>query len=223
MKQFTKVPNKIISYSCEHNHYVLPLYLYSAINKRSYNDTIDTNLYHIARTFSNTSDKRYSKEKKFLETLLELTEDVKCEKFSFSRCFEMITDNYSPEYSERIIYKMEDNKKNINDNFTIVYYDEYDYLINFLNQKNNELGRRKNVIDILNFYIYIKKIISINSVLDIPIHLTIKTLSEKNNIGKNTVTEYTNLLRECKMIEIKKGDFETKKSNEYLLSDKWKN
>ena len=41
---FAKIPNKIILYSCINNHYVLPLYLYSVVNKKYHNNMVDTNI-----------------------------------------------------------------------------------------------------------------------------------------------------------------------------------
>lgn len=238
---FVKVPNKIIKYSCLHNHFILALYLYSAINKKYYNNVVDTNIYHITKTFDSTPDKRYSKESTFYKTLLQLNNDVFAidedgeTYLEFSACWDI----FSPitikkkriDYSDRIQYEFQDISSTVIDNFTIIYYDEYEYLLNYLNQKNEETlllkeatgkGKKKNIVDIINFYMYMKYIITLSNNMKHSAHPTIKTLSEKLKLGKNTITEYTNLLIDMKMIECSKGDFYNKVSNIYTLSNEWR-
>ena len=240
-RPFVKVPNKIIKYSCLHNHFVLALYLYSAINRKYYNNVVDTNIYHITKTFDSTPDKRYSKESTFYKTLLQLNDDVLItdEEGNSSLEFSACWDIFSPitikkkriDYSDRIQYEFQDTGSVIADNFTIMYYDEYEYLLNYLNQKNEEImtlkestgkGKKKNIVDILNFYMYMKYIITLSNNMKHTAHPTIKTLSEKLKLGKNTITEYTNLLIDMKMLNCSKGDFYNKISNIYTLSDEWK-
>lgn len=240
------MPNKIIQYSCYQNHYILPLYLYSAINRKYYNNIVDTNIYHITRTFDLTADKRYSKESNFLKTLLLLNDDISTtvedkngnkKLFEFSACWSVINfnttlNNLKIDYSDRIQYEFQDTSDIIQNNFTIIYYDEYEYIINYLTKMNQEImvtkevtgkGKQKNMIDILDFYVYLKYIISLSNNYNHEAHPTIKTLAEKMSIGKTTVTEYTNILVNMGMIEYLKGDFSRKSSNVYNLSNKWRN
>ena len=53
-------------------------------------------------------------------------------------------------------------------------------------------------------------------------HPTIKTLAEKLNLGKDTITKYINILVNMKMITYTKGDFTNKTSNTYLISKEWR-
>ena len=67
---------------------------------------VDTNIYHIARTFDSTADKRYSKELNFLKTLWELNDTVKIKKEStgkeevlFSPCWNISEQYNKPDLS----------------------------------------------------------------------------------------------------------------------------
>lgn len=202
---------------------------------------VDTNIYHITKTFDNNPDKRYSKESNFYKTLLLLNDDVSSidtdnsnNSIEFSACWNIcspIIKGKRIDYSDRIQYEFQDVSTAIMDNFTIVYYDEYEYLLDYLNRKNEEIsalkestgkGKKKNIIDILNFYVYMKYIITLSNNYHHSAHPTIKTLSEKLKLGKNTITEYINLLVDMKMIKYTKGEFSTKTSNTYLLSNEWR-
>ena len=207
---------------------------------------VDTNIYHIARTFDSTADKRYSKELNFLKTLWELNDTVKIKKEStgkeevlFSPCWNILEQYNKPDfssgtkqdYSARIEYEFQDTSDSINDNFTIMYYDEYEYIVDYINKINREAlatkkeggkSKQKNLIDILNLYCYLKYLIALSISLNHTAHPTIKTLAEKLGLGKDTITKYINILVDMKVITYTKGDFTNKTSNTYLISKEWR-
>lgn len=219
------------------------MYLYSAVNKKYHNNIVDTNIYHITRTFDSTADKRYSKELNFLKTLWLLNDNVTDEETGellFSPCWSILDEYNIPDfssgtkqdYTSRIQYEFQDTPDAIIDNFTIIYYDEYEYIVNYINKINREMlkekeitgkGKQKNIIDILNLYCYLKYLIALSKNYNHDAHPTIKTLADKLGLGKDTITKYINMLVDMKLITYIKGDFSNKTSNTYLISTEWRN
>ena len=244
---FIRVPNQIIKYSCSVNHIVLPVYLYSAIHCNPNNDNIvDTNLAHISETFAPNEDVRrkiHLKVEDVIRLLLSDVEDIDIsDEISehkeviqgFSACFDGILAD-KIDKTTRIQYQFLDRDIKMQNGFTMLDYEEYFYLINTITKINEDKGKttkgnKWNLIDLINFYMYLKmRIVYFHNTavaknsLNITMHDSVLKMASVMKVGNKTITKYTNELIELGLIHTKMGNFKEGKSTEYSLSDNWKN
>ena len=247
---FIRVPNQIIKYSCSVNHIVLPVYLYSAIHCNPNNDNIvDTNLAHISETFAPNEDIRrkiHLKVEDVIRLLLSDVDDINIANKSsddllehkeivkgFSACFDgVLADKIDK--TTRIQYQFLDRDIRMENGFTMLDYEEYFYLINTITKINEDKGRttksyKWNLIDLLNFYMYLKmRIVYFHNTalaknsLNITMHDSVMKMASVMKVGNKTITKYTNELIELGLIHTKLGNFREGKSTEYSLSYNWK-
>lgn len=243
---FIRVPNPVIKYSCSVNHIVLPVYLYSAIHCNPNNDNIvDTNLAHISETFAPNEDVRrkiHLKVEDVIRLLLSDVEDIDVsEEFSehkeiikgFSACFDgVLIDKIDK--TTRIQYQFLDRDIKMENGFTMLDYEEYFYLINTITKINENKGKttkgnKWNLIDLINFYMYLKmRIIYFHNTamaknsMNITMHDSVIKMASVMKVGNKTITKYTNELIELGLIHTKMGNFREGKSTEYSLSNNWK-
>lgn len=228
---FVRVPKQIIKYSCKENHLLLPVYLYSAIHMDiNHQYLVDTNLAHIIETFNPNEDVRKGYHKKYddvLELMINGVDD------KFSGCVELRQPKQDIQMlskMERLQYYFLDREVKQDGNFITIDFDEYFYLIDSITEINNkpDIGKKWNLVDLINFYVYLKMQIGLYDYLskekdkEIPMRESIATLAGVMKVGTKTITKYTNELIELGMIEIKIGNFMESKSTEYYLSNKWK-
>ena len=86
-----------------------------------------------------------------------------------------------------------------------------------------------NLIDLINFYMYLKmRIVYFNNTalaknsLNITMHDSVMKMASIMKVGNKTIAKYTNELIELGLIHTKLGNFKEGKSTEYSLSDNWK-
>lgn len=240
---FVRVPKSIIKYSCKENHLLLPMYLYSAIHMNINHDyLVDTNLAHIIETFNPYEDTRKGYHKKYDEVFKLMISGVDDK---FSECIELkypklenvknenkqnIQNKQLINKTDRLQYYFLDREINHDGNFIQIDFNEYFYLIDSITDINNnpDTTKKWNLVDLINFYVYLKMQIGLYQYLSkekdksIPMRESVFNLSQVMKVGTKTITKYTNELIELGMIEIKVGSFIGNKSTEYYLNNKWR-
>lgn len=164
-KPFIKVPNYILQYSFLYNKLILPIYIYSAILSNPLNNnTVDTNIAHIAETFLPNQDVRKQIPTKIENTIKFLMKDSpgmlvligkskkpknlpefqKCFSFIPSQSIHDIKDKFSK--TDRLLYKFENS--DIKTHWTKIEIGEYYNIINQCAQKTlaQELGQQNQAV-----------------------------------------------------------------------------
>lgn len=230
---FIRIPTVILQQSLHNNKYILPLYIYSAINNNIYySNMVDTNINLIADTFGPNQRSVQTKFKIALEYLLK-------DNINFSTPFQPV--NFSIEKlpviskSSRLQYIFLDRSSEMDDYWIKFNFDEYYYLLEKVTPNS-----KYNIIDLFNLYTYFKyKIILYtkaqakvkkekNPYITLSMYESLSTICKHTKFSRNTLSKYINQLVELKMIRVKKGKLKPnstveKTSNEYSLSSEWKN
>lgn len=251
---FIRVPNYIIDYSIKNNKYILPLYLYSAINNNPFQENIvNTNIALISDTFA--PDQRLVP-MKFKASLSSLINE---EQESFSPPLQLLyasgikidaKANPAEEItkisnSAHLQYMFLDRDIKMDNNWTLLYFDEYFYLLNATVQRKQTITKQKrakyNTIELFNLYMYFKHKIQLysltqsklrrelNSNITCEMHESLETICKNTNLARNTLTKYINQLSDLGMLNISKGkynakdkDANVKTPNTYTLSNEWR-
>lgn len=237
---FIKVPNHIITYSIKHNRTILPSYLYGMIHAEVYNEYYcSLNLSFLLSYYvSPTKRKRMSNQfVKGLNILLYGNSNSKNEnEKNENKDNETLENSFQLKYerdknldfttNEIITFKVIDREVNIVNRWTGVYFDEYYYLVNEVNERNYGVSGKNewNLIDLINLYLYLKMKINQNDNMSnirsasIPYIYSFESFSKmykngkSNNdndnnlnvtgIGSKTITKYLNQLQELGLIKI---------------------
>ena len=119
----------------------------------------------------------------------------------------------------------------------MIDFQEYYYMVEAVGRINEQIddgasaANRWNLVDLFNFYCYLKMKISIFTNLANldkkccgTLKETIATMADNLRVGNKTITKYLHQLEKLGMIEIvtyKNKINASSKSNEYYLSDMW--
>lgn len=147
----------------------------------------------------------------------------------------------------RIKYKFLFREQNMSNGFTMVSFEEYYYIIDAvakINGQDNKMdckleskldklekseNKKWNLIDLINFYCYLKMKISIFENLKKKdskccgvLRESIATMSYNLKVGNKTIAKYVNQLEKLGLIKVKVYKNQLNKSHEYHLSDDWK-
>jgi len=246
---FIRIPNYIITLSNTKDKYILPLYIYSAINTNPYNSNIvDTNLIHISETFSPSNASSPSKFAASFKTLSDESQE------EFSCPLQLICSPLCPSNSHsnpqlsktsRLQYIFLDRDTQMDSQWTKLTYDEYYYLISAVesnNSSNTSPNNKMNLIELLNLYLYYKQKIQLytytqtklqsqhnNPFIKVSMHESLDTICKNTSLSRNTLTKYTNQLVSLKMISVNQTTQTTQSpnnhkqpTNKYQLSTAWK-
>ena len=134
-------------------------------------------------------------------------------------------------YNTLIEIKSELNYSDIKDNYTVLYYDEYNYLYNCLANYKNNHRNKINYGTLVNLYMFLKmqstmfyNINTKNGYKDNKIYyLSRKRISLYTGIPEGTVENYLKILEEFNLIEIKKGSNIYHKANCFRMLTPWEN
>ena len=235
---FEKIPNELIQYSIRYNPSMLCVYCYILFNKNLENK-VTTNIDIISNLYDLTFDKRYSHKEEYQSGLKDLSIDI-----NFSLNNEDITlyrsvDIIQNDEDSNILIVEIDNRRNIINNFTILEYKEFQYIIGYLynrnkiiyaNKKNktkedssNNLNNLKkiNSIILFNIYLYLKMIINKNSFFEKTTTISINKLSEITNTSRKVITQYINILEDLGLIKVIKQN-KVKTANIIELNNDWR-
>ena len=238
---FEKIPNELIQYSIRYNPSMLCVYCYILFNKNLENK-VTTNIDIISNLYDLTFDKRYSHKEEYQSGLKDLSIDIDFslnnEDITLYRSIDIIQND---EDSNILIVEI-DNRRNIINNFTILEYKEFQYIIDYLynrnkiiydNRKNkalenssnnlNNLNNLKkiNSIILFNIYLYLKMIINKNSFFEKTTTISINKLSEITNTSRKVITQYINILEDLGLIKVIKQN-KVKTANIIELNNDWR-
>lgn len=132
-------------------------------------------------------------------------------------------------YNTLIEIKSELNYSDIKDNYTVLYYDEYNYLYNCLANYKNNHRNKINYGTLVNLYMFLKmqstmfyNINTKNGYKDNKVYyLSRKRISLYTGIPEGTVENYLKILEEFNLIEIKKGSNVYHKANCFRMLTPW--
>ena len=235
---FEKIPNELIQYSIRYNPSMLCVYCYILFNKNLENK-VTTNIDIISNLYDLTFDKRYNRKEEYKSGLKDLSIDIgfklNNEDITLYRSVDIIQND---EDSNILIVEI-DNRRNIVNNFTVLEYKEFQYIIGYLynrnkiiyaNRKNktiedssNNLSSLKkiNSIILFNIYLYLKMIINKNSFFEKTTTISINKLSEITNTSRKVITQYINILEDLGLIKVIKQN-KVKTANIIELSNDWR-
>ena len=108
---------------------------------------------------------------------------------------------------------------NFNSDYTPLYYNEFDKLIEIAKLYNNENSKKINLSTFINIYMFLKLNINKNeNINNLNYYFcSLESLSKKLNINKRTALSYLNILEKYKVLKIKKGNYENKLCNKYFI------
>lgn len=232
---FEKIPNELIQYSIRYNPSMLCVYCYVLFNKNIENK-VTTNIDIISNLYDLTFDKRYSRKEEYKSGLKDLSIDIvfklNNEDITLYRSIDIIQND---EESNILILEI-DNRRNIVNNFTVLEYKEFQYLIGYLYNRNKKIyadrknktiensnsGLKKiNSIILFNVYLYLKMIINKNSFFEKTTTISINKLSEITNASRKVITQYINILENLGLIKVIKQN-KVKTANIIELSNDWR-
>lgn len=233
---FVYVPYAIVKYSCEYNHWVLPVYLYSWISAKNWEDNlVITSLDLIMRELNIPLEKKNLFVPKIKESFKVLQEGIDLEKeMFFDSCLEWKKGEELTNKSSNTPFCYYFYQKSIRmfNKFVMIDYKEISYIINNATQMSKGTLEQ---IELLNYYSYLKMKISAfeNTGLDTHMKESIRTLAKNNGVSPTTIIKYNARLEELGLIKVlsdssnrqniqeNKQD-SVKKSNCYKLSANWK-
>ena len=235
---FEKIPNELIQYSIRYNPSMLCVYCYILFNKNLENK-VTTNIDIISNLYDLTFDKRYSRKEEYKLGLNDLSIDINFELNNEDITLYRSIDIVQNDEDSNILIVEIDNRRNIINNFTILEYKEFQYIIGYLynrnkiiyaNRKNktredssNNLNNLKkiNSIILFNIYLYLKMIINKNSFFEKTTTISINKLSEITNTSRKIITQYINILEDLGLIKVIKQN-KVKTANIIELSNDWR-
>lgn len=239
--KFEKIPNEIIDYSIQYNHHSLLIYLYMLMNKSSNNKvivTLDT-IKYLYDYLTDTKWNKTNRNKDYLDGLNQLCKNITYEELNLKPSNEN-ENNIFLHQSIEILEYIEDlnlfflkinNYSNILNNFTVIEYKEYEYLVQccqllnkkYINSKtNSKINTKNNTVTntlintteektkikklnsalLFNIYFYLKKTITRNNFFQNNTYLAYSRLSKICSISNNTLQTYLNLLEDLNLIKI---------------------
>ena len=232
---FEKIPNELIQYSIRYNPSMLCVYCYILFNKNIENK-VTTNIDIISNLYDLTFDKRYSRKEEYKSGLKDLSIDIDFklnnEDITLYRSIDIIQND---EESNILILEI-DNRRNIVNNFTVLEYKEFQYLIGYLYNRNKKIYadrknktiedstsslKKINSIILFNIYLYLKMIINKNSFFEKTTTISINKLSEITNTSRKVITQYINILENLGLIKVIKQN-KVKTANIIELSNDWR-
>ena len=246
---YQKIPNKLLSIlNIGNKRYEELLLIYITILMNSnINYNVKMSVESIAQLCANSVYVTKAEKEKYKEQLLLLNNDIyiaknSIEKMYLSRLLDIqIYMKYQKDDDTNDIdvndahvldilnITLENPSANITDNYTEIYYKEYEYLLNILfDYKKNH---RKKINGAILFLIYfsLKNLNKIDQMIKQAQgiydrkfnHVSRKTLTDRTNVPEGTIDNYIKILESYGLLEIKKGNYSNKKANEYKILKPW--
>lgn len=228
---FKKIPNKLIeffglyknNFKDKNIEMLLNTFLFLYMYSSAFNNII-TNVENISLFYEKTSDKRYSKINDYIFCLKLLNSDIEInDKIVSSKIIDINTlIKNTKDYKNLMNITIEINNQTIKDNYTILYYDEYEFLLYIVDEYKNKYNKKINISCLINIYLILKMHISKNNNLEKNSSFSYTFLEEKMGYTNKTISNYLNILQEYKLIKITSGNYKERIKNVYILSNDWR-
>ena len=237
---FKKIPNIVILQSGKEGYeLLLSTYVYLAMTSNSQEDALCT-LELLGRTCEIGVKDRSIKFDEYLKCLESMTYDVTIQGkgeepevvisqlVSIRRPideYKTVMDVDEITKGEELLISMETPQKQIQDNFTALEYDEYYYLQSICLRHKLKSRKSISLVSLLKIYMLIKMTVQRYAILE-PYekyqHLPRAYIEKRTGLSAGTVSSYVKMLVQNGMIEVLEGDYQQEMSNEYRLSEKWR-